>query len=256
MRKPRRLPATAASATATKFRVAVLPRRSTDPAIRRELSAAPFPTPVQGAVCLDIAGASAAAVMALTLKARDGLTDNVYYEELTAILAALTASYNGQRSLADLIGSLENQLKTARLAQETETVNGREILKSAARACESLNSTDEALASAGWTLRKSRTPSQILPPPSRLRLRNTPFMGEVTALWGRVHNNRFYEYQMDVPLDNAATPDWSTVPILNTTVAQVTFPKFPVGRLMHVRVRTVSAKGPGPWSDTVTGVVL
>ena len=61
---------------------------------------------------------------------------------------------------------------------------------------------------------------------------------------------------MDVRPDNTATPDWSTVPILNTTVAQVTFPKFPVGRLMHVRVRTVSAKGPGPWSDTVTGVVL
>ncbi len=62
-------------------------------------------------------------------------------------------------SLADQIASLEAQLKTARLAQGAESTNAREILKSAARACESVDSTDEALASVGWALRKGRSPS-------------------------------------------------------------------------------------------------
>ena len=127
--------------------------------------AGPAPSPVQGAVRLDIASALPPVLMALTLKIRDGLTNNVYYPDLTSTLAALTASYNGQRSLADQIASLEAQLKTARLAQGAESTNAREILKSAARACESVDSTDEALASVGWDLRKGRSPSWILCPP-------------------------------------------------------------------------------------------
>ena len=37
--------------------------------------------------------------------------------------AALTASYNGQRSLADQLASLEAQLKAARIAQAAESAN-------------------------------------------------------------------------------------------------------------------------------------
>jgi hypothetical protein len=136
--------------------------------------------------------------MALTLKIRDGLTENVYYPDLTANLAALTASYNGQRSLADQIASLEAQLKTARIAQVAESANARDILKSSARACESADPSDEALASVGWDLRKGRSPSQLLPAPSKLTLRPTGFLGEMIARWGRVPNFRFYELQAAV----------------------------------------------------------
>ena len=128
-------------------------------------------SPIQGAVRLDIASALPPALMALTLKIRDGLTNNVYYPDLTGTLAAPTASYNGQRSLADQIASLEAQLKTARLAEGAESTNARDILKRAARACESGDSPDEALASVSWDLRKGRSPSLILPTPTRLSLR-------------------------------------------------------------------------------------
>jgi hypothetical protein len=156
---------------------------------------------------LDISNAQPAALMALTLKIRDGMTDNVYYPDLTANLAALTASYNGQRSLADQIASLEAQLKTARIAQAAESVNARDILKSCARACESADPSDEALASVGWDLRKGRSPSQLLPAPSKLTLRPTGFPGEMIARWGRVPNFRFYELQVAVPEDLNAGPD-------------------------------------------------
>jgi hypothetical protein len=131
-RKASRLPSTTAPSS---LRGTTVPRRSTNPATIKQFSAAPAPVHVQGAVRLDISNAQPAVLMALTLKIRDGLTENVYYPDLTANLAALTASYNGQRSLADQIASLEAQLKTARIAQAAESVNARDILKSCARAC-------------------------------------------------------------------------------------------------------------------------
>jgi len=131
-RKASRLPSTAAPSS---LRGSSVPRRSTNPATIKQLSAAPAPVPTQGAVRLDISNAQPAALMALTLNIRDGLTENVYYPDLTGNLAALTASYNGQRTLADQIASLEAQLKTARIAQAAESVNARDILKSCARAC-------------------------------------------------------------------------------------------------------------------------
>lgn len=194
--------------------------------------------------------------LALTLKIRDGLTDNVYYPELASALAALTASYNGQRSLADQIASLEAQMKTARLAQVAESTNAREILKSAARACESVDSSDEALASVGWELRKGRSPSQILPTPTRLSLRPTGFPGEMIARWSRVTNFRYYELQMAVQEDNSISPDWDLIPIRSTTSASDTLPRATTGKQMHLRVRTVSAKGPSPWSDAIVAIVL
>ncbi len=46
------------------------------------------------------------------------MTDNVYYPEAQGHVDALAASYSGLRARADLIASLEQQLKTARLAGE------------------------------------------------------------------------------------------------------------------------------------------
>jgi hypothetical protein len=194
--------------------------------------------------------------MALTLKIRDGLTENVYYPDLTANLAALTASYNGQRSLADQIASLEAQLKTARIAQAAESVNARDILKSSARACESADPSDEALASVGWDLRKGRSPSQLLPAPTKLTLRPTGCPGEMIARWGRVPNFHFYELQVAVPEDLNAGPDWNLTPIRSITSASDTMPRTAVGKTMYVRVRTVNPKGPSPWSAAIASLVL
>ena len=106
-------------------------------------------------------------------------------------------------SLADQIASLEAQLKTARLAQGAESTNAREILKSAARVCESVDSTDEVLASVGWDLRKGRSPSQILPTPTRLSLRPSGFPGEMIARWSRVINFRYLGSISQLPVQGA-----------------------------------------------------
>lgn len=249
-----RLPS--AEAAVQQPRAGIVPRKSGDASMKKALAGGTAPAPIQGSVRLDIANATPAVIMALTLKIKDALTDNIYYEELVSILAALRASYTGQSSLAALIATLEAQLKTARLAQVTETMNGRDILKSAARACESYDSSDEALVSGGWDLKKPRTPSQILPAPAKLKLRATVFPGVMTAIWSRVQNFRFYDYQIFVTSDPAVSPDWSTLPIGNNTVTQITTEAHPVGSLMYFRVRTVSSKGPGPWGDTLTGLVL
>ena len=52
-------------------------------------------------------------------------------------------------------------MKTARIAQVVESVNARDILKSSARACESADPPEEALASVGWDLRKGRSPCGV-----------------------------------------------------------------------------------------------
>ena len=80
--------------------------------------------------------------------------------------------------------------------------------------------------------------------------------GVMTAIWSRVQNFRFYDYQVFVTSDPAVSPDWSTLPIGNNTVTQITTEAHPVGSLMFFRVRTVSSKGPGPWSDALSGLVL
>ncbi len=234
----------------------VLPRKSTNPATRKGLAAAGSPPPVQAQVRLDISSASPAVLMALTKRAIDGLTDNVYYPDSKPTLEVLTASLNGQSALASHIENLQNQLKTALLAQEAESVNTREVLKSAARGCESTDSTDQALASAGWELRRTPGPPQALPAPTRLTLKNTAFPGEIIGRWSRVNNFRYYEYQAATPTDPSVAPDWDALPIRSSHAAQATFSDHPVGQLIHLHVRTVGAKGPSPWSDTITGVIL
>lgn len=42
----------------------------------------------------------------------------------------------------------------------------------------------------------------------------------------------------------------------STTSASDTLPRATIGKQMHLRVRTVSPKGPSPWSDAVVAIVL
>ena len=190
------------------------------------------------------------------LPAREGLTDNVYYPEAQGHVDARAASYNGLRARAGLIASLEQQLKTARLAGEAETLNSKDIVRAAARYCESTDNTDEGLASAGWNLRRPARPSVVLPAPDRLVLKSTQFPGVITARWRRVTNFRFYEIQRVVLDQASAAPDWENVPFRSNTISSDTFPKADIGQRMYVRVRTVGAKGASPWSQEAVAMVL
>ena len=210
---------------------------------------------MQGTVKLPVSNASPAEITAFTQRAMLGLTGNVY-DDLPDILASLTASYNGQSSLALQIQAAREELKTLLAAQVNETNLGREILKSASRACESADSSDEALVSAGWEVRKSRTPSTILPAPLGVVVKTTSFPGIMTAKWRRVDLFRIYEYQCAVPEDTTLNPDWDTVPATTSTSSSTTLPAATIGKLLHFRVRAVGTKGPGPWSAPVSTLVL
>ncbi len=76
------------------------------------------------------------------------------------------------------------------------------------------------------------------------------------ARWSRVINFRYYELQVAVQEDNASNPDWDLIPVRSTTSASDALPRATVGKQMHLCVRTVSPKGPSPWSDAVVAIVL
>ena len=87
-------------------------------------------------------------------------------------------------------------------------------------------------------------------------MRATQFPGVMAARWRRVPNFRFYEIQMAVQEQAGTVVDWDTITIRSTTVSSDTFPVAGIGQRMSVRVRTVGAKGPGPWSQEATVMVL
>ncbi len=111
---------------------------------------------------------SSKALLALIHSIRDGLIGNRYYADLTAIVTSLTASEDTLLDLLDTVTTLEQQLKTIRAAVATELLNGKEKLRAAAVACENTDRSDEALVSAGWSLRRPAGPTATMPAPLRL----------------------------------------------------------------------------------------
>ena len=115
----------------------------------------PLAAPAQGTIRLDLSNLSLAALLALIHVIRDGLNGNEYYTDLTAIVAALTASESTLLDLLDTLAALEQQAKTIRAALATAILDGKEKLRAAAVACENTDRSDEALVSVGWPLRRS-----------------------------------------------------------------------------------------------------
>ena len=76
--------------------------------------------------------------------------------------------------------------------------NSRGILRQAAGDCESWDNTDEALAKAGWPLRRAPGPSQVPVPPVKLTVRAISRPGVLVPRWGRVKNICYYEIKMAV----------------------------------------------------------
>lgn len=231
-------------------------RKLQTPAVRKSLAAATPTVLVQGNVKLPLANATPAEIATLTQRIMLGLTGNVYYD-LPDLLAALTASWNGQSALTLQIQAVREELKALLAAQVNETNLGREILKSAARGCESADSSDEALVSVGWALRKAhRSPSTVLPAPVGVVVKSTLFPGTMASKWRRVDLFRLYEYQYAVPENSSTNPDWDLLPITSVPTSSATLPSATIGKALHFRVRAMGTKGPGPWSAPVSTLVL
>ena len=71
-------------------------------------------------------------------------------------------------------------------------------MRQAGRDCEASDSSDEALSSVGWDLRRAPGLPQLLPAPFRIILRASAYPGRMLARWGRVKNFRFYEIEVTV----------------------------------------------------------
>jgi hypothetical protein len=206
-------------------------------------------------VVLPLANATPEVLLNLTNRAIAGLTGSVYYD-LPDYLALLNSSSGAQTTLAAQIAMLKEQLKVALAAQATEDAATRELLRSTARVCEATDPSDEALLSAGWDLRKRRSPSVVLPAPARLALRPGNFPGRMIARWSPLRNARFYELQIATPEDILVNPDWDLVPIIPSPTATLILPPAVIGKRIHVRVRTVVTKGPSPWTNAVDAIVM
>ncbi len=138
-------------------------------------------TPAQGSIRLDLGNLTPTALLALIHVIRDGLNGNKYYPDLIAIVTSLTASEVTLLDLLDTLADLEQQLKTIRAAVATELLNGKEKLRAAAVASENTDRSDEALVSAGWSLRRPAGPAATMPAPLRLTAQANGYTGELSA---------------------------------------------------------------------------
>jgi hypothetical protein len=225
------------------------------PAAQLKAGGVPLAAPAQGTIRLDLSNLSLAALLALIHVIRDGLNGNEYYTDLTAIVAALTASESTLLDLLDTLASLEQQVKTIRAALATAMLDGKEKLRAAAVACENTDRSDEALVSVGWPLRRSPGPAATMPPPTRLTARSTGFTGELSARWSAVPDKRFYEVQA-TPVDgDAVSTAWEEIPSRPISRGQIDLTGYTPGSLVGIRVRAVGAKGAGPWCDPITARV-
>ncbi len=106
---------------------------------------------------------------------------------------------------------------------------------------------------AGSAARPAGRPRPVAAP-AQLRLRNTAFEGEAEARWTRVPNVQFYELKAwDSPTgDSQDNIPWDTLPVIPVRPASLVLKDRPVGSYLTVRVRSVGAKGPSPWTENAT----
>ena len=208
----------------------------------------------QGTIRLEPSTMGPLDVLKLLTIINDGLTGNVYYDQdfpaatRTGITTAKAAIATGMESLA----SAEAYVRTLRAALEYETQNGRIMLRSAASACQSIDSSDEALSSVGWSLRRGPGRPKPVSTPANLSLKNTLFGGGVQARWRRIDNATFYEYQFVTGIANPDAIIWESLPVIAHRTVSFDFSGLPIGEFLSFHVRAVGAKGFSPWSETAT----
>lgn len=213
------------------------------------------PGPAQGSIKLEVSTMGPESVSTALTNLNDGLDESDFYAALpSAIRTAITSTRDALRSSIDTYAAAESWLRTLRAALESETNNGRTVLRTAAAACESIDRSDEALVSAGWELRRPAGRPRPVPAPSRFTLKNTLYEGEAEARWSRVGNAKFYEARVFVsPTGN--NPDlipWDNLPVIPVSTASLLFKDQPVGAWLTSRVRAVGARGPSPWTESTT----
>lgn len=202
-----------------------------------------------GKVKLDPSRMAPAEVLSLAERVEPGMMSVQAYAALP-VLPDLTAAKAGLNTSMQLIASLEIQLKEARISHGQWVQACGSALQRAAIACESADPAPGTLVSAGWTLRKGRSPAHEMPAPSGLRLRQTAFAGQGVARWKSVKNARYYELQVD-PVPGAPITVAESV-LLKTVRVDQPLPPMAPGSLVTLCVRAVGVKGPGPFCDALT----
>ncbi|MBL0127368.1 MAG: fibronectin type III domain-containing protein [Flavobacteriales bacterium] len=104
----------------------------------------------------------------------------------------------------------------------------------------------EAIASAGFPLRRKPQPAGPLPAPGNLRASAIALIGVVKLHWGRVRHRSGYEVQTRVA-DPQLLDDWRPLTALGANYYSAT--GLQSGVVHCFRVRAIGAAGPGPWSD-------
>ena len=211
--------------------------------------------PVEGSVKLDASMMSPLALHTLLTNVGDGLAASIYYPEFPAqIKTAISTSKDSIQAAMSNLAAGEAYLRTLRAALEIESNQSRAVLRTAAAACESIDRTDEALVSVGWTLRRVAGRPRPVIAPSQINVKNTAFEGQAEARWTRVTNAQFYELKSFTSTagDSPENIPWDTIPVTPVRPASLIISGQPVGSYLTVRVRAVGAKGPSPWTETAT----
>lgn len=210
--------------------------------------------PVLGNVRLETSTMTNQVVLSWLVTVDDGLTDNTYYEDAyppavrTAITTARSTLTTG---LVDLANA-EAYVRSLRTGLEVIANDGRNVLRTAAFTCESIDRRDEALLSVGWNLRRTPGRPRAVETPVNLSVKNTRFAGGVQARWRTVSNASFYEYQIAVGVANPDNINWELLPVVACRNVSVNLTGQPEGEFISMHVRAVGAKGNSPWTTAVT----
>ena len=175
----------------------------------------------------------------------------MYYPGFTAEVGLLAGSETGLAALLDTLASLEQQRKTIRAALDTEIAGAQNNLRSVGLSCENYDRNDEALVSAGWSLRRTRGPAQPVGAPTRLVGEPSAFAGQLRLRWGRIANSRYYELQTIPTEDLIDASSWDAVPIIACPRTQYELMGYASGRLVSIRVRAYGSRGAGPWCESL-----
>lgn len=114
------------------------------------------------------------------------------------------------------------------------------------------NVTDTMLATSGFALRKTPTPSgEVVAAPGNVRLKQTGVSGVVQVLCDAV--DRASAYELQHTLDPNSGP-WSSGGTFASTRG-IGISGLTRGKDYWARIRAVGTAGPGPWSDPATILV-
>lgn len=202
-----------------------------------------------GKIKLTVSDLTPAAMLDLLSRLATGMASIPAYATLP-VMADVSGARTALSTILSNLAALETQLKEARITLGQWMEACGMVLNRAALACENEDSSPSLLVTAGWTLRRGRSPAHEMQAPAGLRLKQTAFAGEGVARWRVVPNAKFYEVQVD-PVAGAPLTIGESM-VLKSVRASVALPTVAPGSLVTLCVRAVGAKGAGPFCDALT----